>query len=363
MQGRWFAAGWALAGLVISAVAALYPALLVVLGAVAGLCFIIGLATWWRFRRVAHVTQSHVFSHSATAKGQTYFACSCGRNFPTIAALADHQALSHQAGLTPASAASVPRAAPVKLSHAAQDLGTHLELRATQDDLREERERVMRDIHERNLNDAAPFITGTVNRDYPTYECPICGEGLVGADRFNRHRQTMHPGEPLRGPIVNASVSNPPPPPARVPSPVVQSASISPSGALSVKRHNRHLTRACAREADELATPGNVSSTPLLTSSSQVLPSRRLDAGFERTPSVRSWMPVAIPCSAQSALDARVRARGRRTCDARQREFDAALDQLIAGTPFTAFGCGVRKNAFQAFLDASSDPLLGTIGT
>ena len=46
---------------------------------------------------------------------------------------------------------------------------------------------------------------------------------------------------------------------------------------------------------------------------------------------------------------------------AKQREFDAAIDQLIDDTDFTVFGVGIRKGDFQwQFVDTGTDPYLPT---
>lgn len=44
--------------------------------------------------------------------------------------------------------------------------------------------------------------------------------------------------------------------------------------------------------------------------------------------------------------------------EARQAEFDAAVDQLVRETDFVAFGVGIRKRAFSDFVESGTDPYL-----
>lgn len=56
--------------------------------------------------------------------------------------------------------------------------------------------RAERDLHEKALSEAAPYISGTVN-GYPTYNCPHCDKGDPGPERILRHVRSTHPVAPV----------------------------------------------------------------------------------------------------------------------------------------------------------------------
>jgi len=54
-------------------------------------------------------------------------------------------------------------------------------------------DRALRELEQRNLRLAEPFVTGVIN-GVATYDCPYCDAGQVNANRFARHLAKNHPG-------------------------------------------------------------------------------------------------------------------------------------------------------------------------
>ncbi len=69
---------------------------------------LVSLRRRWQARTAPAASggSGHAFSHMGTSGEQTYFACACGRNFPTTAGLADHLAQGREDSVVAASSSA-----------------------------------------------------------------------------------------------------------------------------------------------------------------------------------------------------------------------------------------------------------------